>query len=49
MPPPPTHVTPPTLPHTGADVLGLAGIGAGALLVGAGAVVAARRKSGSQN
>jgi LPXTG-motif cell wall-anchored protein len=35
------------LPHTGADVLGLAGIGAGALLLGAGAVVAARRRSAS--
>lgn len=47
-PPPPHHVAP-QLPHTGADVLGLAGIGAGALLVGAGAVVATRRKSGSAN
>ncbi|NUP50058.1 MAG: LPXTG cell wall anchor domain-containing protein, partial [Catenulispora sp.] len=45
---PPHHVAP-QLPHTGADVLGLAGIGAGALLVGAGAVVATRRKSGSAN
>ena len=37
------------LPHTGADVLDYAGIGAGALVLGAGAVVAARRKSGSAN
>ncbi|NUR63260.1 MAG: DUF320 domain-containing protein [Catenulispora sp.] len=44
---PPRHALPRELPHTGADVLGLAGIGAGALLVGAGAVVAGRRKSGS--
>ncbi|GAA1952509.1 chaplin family protein [Catenulispora subtropica] len=51
--PPPTPPAPPQdaaqrLPHTGADVLGLAGIGAGALLVGTGAMVAARRKSRSQ-
>ncbi|MFL6117674.1 MAG: chaplin [Catenulispora sp.] len=46
--PPETSVAP-QLPHTGADVLGLAGIGAGALLVGAGAMVAARRKSGPAN
>lgn len=46
------HHVPPTeeigqLPHTGADVLDYAGIGAGALVLGAGAIVAARRKSGS--
>jgi LPXTG-motif cell wall-anchored protein len=35
------------LPHTGADVLGYAGIGAGALVLGAGALLATRRKSGS--
>ena len=46
------HNVPPTeeigqLPHTGADVLDYAGISAGALLLGAGAVVAGRRRSGS--
>jgi LPXTG-motif cell wall-anchored protein len=37
------------LPHTGTDVLDFAGIGAGALLLGAGAVYAGRRRSGSAN
>jgi LPXTG-motif cell wall-anchored protein len=37
------------LPHTGTDVLDYAGIGAGALVLGAGALIAARRKSGSAN
>lgn len=37
------------LPRTGADVLDYAGIGAGALVLGAGVVIAARRKSGSAN
>ena len=35
------------LPHTGTDVLDYAGIGAGAMVLGAGALIAARRKSGS--
>jgi LPXTG-motif cell wall-anchored protein len=37
------------LPRTGTDFLDYAGIGAGALLLGAGAIVAARRKSASAN
>ena len=43
---PPHHETG-QLPRTGADVLDYAGIGAGALVLGAGAVMAGRRKSGS--
>ena len=35
------------LPRTGTDVLDYAGLGAGALVLGAGAVMAGRRKSGS--
>jgi LPXTG-motif cell wall-anchored protein len=37
------------LPHTGTDVLDYAGLAAGALVLGAGAVFAGRRKSGSAN
>lgn len=36
-----------TLPHTGSDVAALAGVGGAALLAGAGAVLAARRKTES--
>ena len=53
VPPPAPPVTFPyheetgMLPHTGADVLGYGAVGAGVLVLGAGAVFAARRKSGS--
>nr|WP_317623751.1 chaplin [Catenulispora acidiphila] len=45
----PTHEEMGQLPHTGSDVLDYAGLGAGALVLGAGALIASRRKSSSAN
>ena len=39
----------PQLPHTGADIIGLAGLGTGALLAGAGAVAISRRKAAARS
>jgi LPXTG-motif cell wall-anchored protein len=47
MPPGPPPQTVPELPHTGAEVLGLAGVGGVTMLAGAGVVALARRRSGS--